>query len=154
MKLNDNITGNLPIEFVPEIVSFTYKFEHQLKFEPVFQDIEDGTICVLWTLIFPMFQCGTNPVDFPIYRWWDDRMYPAYHKFKQYEGTSRYLTPYDVIRGSMQLKKYHKRCKYKTRKEIVALVERNNIILGCVRHAENWNFDGNWMSLIPWLFSS
>ena len=53
VKLNHNITGNLPIELVCDIVSFTYKFQHQLKFPPVLQDIEDGTMCVLQTLIFP-----------------------------------------------------------------------------------------------------
>ena len=35
VKLNHNITANLPIELVCEIVSFTYKFQHQLKFQPV-----------------------------------------------------------------------------------------------------------------------
>ena len=46
VKLKQNITRNLPIELVCEIVSFTYKFKHQLKFQPVLQDIEDGTMCV------------------------------------------------------------------------------------------------------------
>ena len=55
VKLNYGITRNLPIELVCEIVSFTYKFKHQLKFQPVLQDIEDGTMCVLQTLMFPMF---------------------------------------------------------------------------------------------------
>ena len=58
IKLNHNITDNLPIELVCEIVSFIYKFKHQLKFQPVLRDIEDGTMCVLQTLTFPLFLSG------------------------------------------------------------------------------------------------
>ena len=43
VKLNHNITGNSPIELICEIVSFTYKFQHQVKFQPMLRDIEDGT---------------------------------------------------------------------------------------------------------------
>ena len=56
VRLNNNITRNLPIDLIREIVSYTYKFKHQLKFQPVIRDIEDGTMCVLQTLTFPMFQ--------------------------------------------------------------------------------------------------
>ena len=56
VKLNHNITRNLPIELICEIVSYTYKFQHQLIFQPVLRDIEDGTMCVLQTLTLPMFR--------------------------------------------------------------------------------------------------
>ena len=56
VKLNHNIVANFPIELVREIVSFTYKFQHQLKFQLMLRDMEDGTMCVLQTLTFPLFQ--------------------------------------------------------------------------------------------------
>ena len=46
VKLNHNITANLPIELVCEILSFMFELEHQLKFQPMLQNIEDGTMCV------------------------------------------------------------------------------------------------------------
>ena len=42
VKLNHDITRNVPIELICEIVSYTYNFKHQLKFQPVIQHIEDG----------------------------------------------------------------------------------------------------------------
>ena len=33
VKLNHDITRNLPIELICEIVSYTCKFQHQLKFQ-------------------------------------------------------------------------------------------------------------------------
>ena len=63
VKLNHNITRNLPIELVCEIVSYTYKFKHQLKFQPVLQDIKDGTMCVLRALTVFEIQYVVNPMD-------------------------------------------------------------------------------------------
>ena len=63
VKLNHNITRNLPIDLIHEIVSYTYKFQHQLKFQPVLQDIEDGTMCVLRTLTVVNIQYFVNPID-------------------------------------------------------------------------------------------
>ena len=56
-------------------------------------------------------------------------MYP-YNDHKRYEGTSQYVTRFDVIHSSKQLQKQQKRCKFQTRKEIAALTERNYIDLG------------------------
>ena len=50
VKLNHNITRNLPIDLICEIVSYTYRFQKKLKFQPMLQNIEDGTMCVLQTL--------------------------------------------------------------------------------------------------------
>ena len=54
VKLNHNITRNLPIDVIREIVSYTYRFQQKVKqkrkFQRVLQDIEDGTLCVLQTL--------------------------------------------------------------------------------------------------------
>ena len=132
VKLKQNITRNLPIELVCEIVSFTYKFKHQLKFQPVLQDIEDGTMCVLRTLTVFDIQCGTNPIDdnYQKFDQWASRMHPPYNEFEWNEGASQYVTLFDVILSSKKLRKKHKRCKYKTSEEIAALIERNYIVLG------------------------
>ena len=53
VKLSHDITRNLPINLIREIASYTYKFKHQLKFQP---DIEDGTMCMVQTLTLPMFR--------------------------------------------------------------------------------------------------
>ena len=54
VKLNHDITRNLPFDLICEIVFYTYKFKQKLqqkrKFQRVLQDIEDGTLCVLQTL--------------------------------------------------------------------------------------------------------
>ena len=50
VKLNHDITRNLLFELIREIMSYTYKFQHQLKFQPMLRDIEDGTMCVLRAL--------------------------------------------------------------------------------------------------------
>ena len=57
-------------------------------------------------------------------------MHPLYVEFRQYEGASQYISKYDIIRISKQLIKQGKRCKYETKAEIVALVERDYIGLG------------------------
>ena len=89
MKLNYNITRNLPIDLIREIVSYTYKFQHQLKFQPVHQDIEDGTVRVLRTLTIFDIQHFVNSIDDNYQRLdqWIDRMYP-YNDHERYEGTS------------------------------------------------------------------
>ena len=56
VKLNHHIIRNLTIDLIREIVSYTYKFQHELKFQSVLQDIEDGTMCLLQTLTLPMLQ--------------------------------------------------------------------------------------------------
>ena len=63
VKLNHDITKNLPIDLICEIVSYTYKFQHQLKFQSVLRGIEDGTMCVLQTITVFEIQCGMNPID-------------------------------------------------------------------------------------------
>ena len=50
VKLNHDITRNLPIDVIREIVSYAYRFQQKLKFQYVLRDIEDGTMCVLRTL--------------------------------------------------------------------------------------------------------
>ena len=83
VKLNNNITRNLPNELIREIVSYTYKFKHQLKFQPMIRDIEDGTMCVLQTLTVFEIQCGINPIDENYQRLdqWASRMHP----YNEYE---------------------------------------------------------------------
>ena len=117
--MNHNIAANLPIELVCEIASFMYKFQHQLKFQPVLRDIEDSTMCVLQTLTLFMLQFGMNPIDdnFRILERWASRMHPPYDEFKRYEGASRYVIQFDVICSSKQLRISHKRCKYKLEKK-------------------------------------
>ena len=87
--MNHNITGNLPIELICEIVSFAYEFEHHLKFQPVLGDIEDGTMYVLQTLIFHLFRRGLNLlyVDSYMLKRYRSRTHPEYENFEQYEGT-------------------------------------------------------------------
>ena len=46
VKLNHGMTRNLPIEMIRDIVSYTYKFKHQHKFQPVLRDVKDGAIYV------------------------------------------------------------------------------------------------------------
>ena len=132
MKLNHDVTRNLLIELVYEIVSYTYKFQHQFKFQSVLQDIEDGTMCVLRSLTVFEIQYGINPIDDNYQRLdqWANRMHPSYYEYKRYEGASRYVARFDVILSSKQLQKQHKRCKYQTREEIAALKESNYIDLG------------------------
>ena len=131
VKLNQDITRNLPIELIHEIVSYTYKFKDQLKFQKVLANIEDGTLCVLQTLTVFDIQCGMNPMDDNYQRLdqWLDWMYP-YNDHDQYEGASRYVTQFDVIHSSKQMQKQLKRCKYQTREEIAALIKRKYNGLG------------------------
>ena len=77
VKLNHNNADNLPIELVREIV-FMYKFQHELKFQPMLQDIEDGTMCVLQTQTVFEIQCAMNPIDDNYQRLeqWASRMRP------------------------------------------------------------------------------
>ena len=114
VKLNHNITGNLPIEMVYKIVSLMYEFQHQLKFQPVLRKIEDGTMCVLQVPIFHFFRRGVYPlyVDSRMFNRWASRMHPKYENYERYEGPSRYLTPFDVICNSKKFRKQCKQCKY------------------------------------------
>ena len=50
VKLIHNITANLPIALVREILLFAYIFQQILRFFHVLQDIEDETICKLQSL--------------------------------------------------------------------------------------------------------
>ena len=132
VKLNHDITRNLPMDVVNIILLFTYKFKHQEKFQPVLRDIEDGSMIVLQTLGMHSFVHDSQPdhvMSYNFYRW-INRMHPEYEDYKRYEGASRYLFPFDVIRSSKKLKKQHKRCKYRTVRELVALVERDYIQAG------------------------
>ena len=97
--MNHNITRNLPIELVCDIVSFTNKFQHQLKFQPVLQNIEDGTMCALQTLTVFEIQRGMNPIDdnYQRFEQWASRMHPPYNEFERYEGASQHVTPFDKI---------------------------------------------------------
>ena len=106
VKLNHNITRNLPIELIIEIVSYTNKFKHQLKFQPVIQDIKDGTMCVLQTLTIFEIQYGINPIDNNYQRLdqWASRMHP-YNEYERYKDASRYVTRFDVILSSKELQK-------------------------------------------------
>ena len=80
VKLNHNITANLPIEQSCEIASFMYKFQHQLKFQPVLRDIEDGTMCVSQPLTFPMFLSDIYSLEHTYWRLetWLNMIYPPY----------------------------------------------------------------------------
>ena len=106
VKLNHNVTRNLPIELICEIVSYTCKFQLQLKFQPVLRVIEDGTMCVLQTLTVFDIQYYVNPIDDNSQRLdqWLSKMHP-YNDHEQYEGVSRYVTRFDVIHCSKQLQK-------------------------------------------------
>ena len=105
VKLNHNITRNLPIELICEIVSYTYKFKHQLKFQPVPWDIEDGTMCLLQTLTVFDIQYYVNPIDDNYQRLdqWASKMHPLYYEYERYEGASRYVTRFDVTLSSKEL---------------------------------------------------
>ena len=65
-----------------------------------------------------------------IFKQWESRINPAYDEFERYEGALQNLTPFDIIRGSMHLKKQHIRYKYQTCEETGLLVECNSIISG------------------------
>ena len=121
-KLNHNIARNLPIDLICKIVSYTYKFQHELKFQLVLRDIEDGTMCLLQTLTIFEIQHFINTFDDNSRRLdqWLDRMHP-YNAYERYEGASRYAVRFDKITTSNQLQKQHKRCKYKTRKKLQSL---------------------------------
>ena len=126
VKLNHDITRDLLIELIREIVSYTYKFKHQLKIQPVLRDIDDGTMCVLQTLTFPMFWSDIYSLEHAHWRLdtWLNRMHPKYDESRQYEGASQYFAKQDLIITSSKLKKQHKQCKYETRSKIAACVER------------------------------
>ena len=130
--MNHDVTANLPIELVREIVSCTYKFQHLLKFHLMLQDIEDGTMCVLQTLTFIDFNFGFSALyTYYRYLWqWESKIHPEYNDFDGYEGASRYVVPFDVIRDSEKLRKQRKWCKYQTINENAALREYNHIISG------------------------
>ena len=63
VKLNHNITRNLPIDLICEIFSYTYRFQQKLIFQRVLQDIENGNMCVLQTLTVFGIQCFVDPID-------------------------------------------------------------------------------------------
>ena len=106
VKLKNDITRNLPIDVICEIVSYTYKFRLQLKFQPMLQMIEDGTICVLQTLTVFDIQYYVNAIDdnYQSMDQWLSKMHP-YNDHERYEGASRYVTRFDVILSSVQLQK-------------------------------------------------
>ena len=143
MKLNHDITGNLPIDVVRIILFYTHKFKHQDKFQPVLRDIEDGSMIVLQTLTFNHFRRGCNGihVDGYNYQRWESRIHPEYENYERYEGASRYLTPFDVIRSSQKLRNQRKRCKYQTKSEMVALIERDHIEAGTEYDIEDIELD-------------
>ena len=143
MKLNHDITGNLPIDVVRIILFYTHKFKHQAKFQPVLRDIEDGSMIVLQTIGFHTFTRGFAPLYLISYNFnrWESRMHPKYADYERYEGASRYLTLYDVIRSSKKLRKQCKRCKYQTVSEMVALIERDHILAGTEYNIENIQVD-------------
>ena len=55
------------------------------------QDIEDGTMCVLQTLMFPMFQSDVYSLEHAYWRWYTclNRMHPEYGESRQDEGASQ-----------------------------------------------------------------
>ena len=63
IEIESRYYKKLSIELIHEIVSHTYKFQHQLKFQSVLRGIEDGTMCVLQTITVFEIQCGMNPID-------------------------------------------------------------------------------------------
>ena len=116
------------MDVVHIILFFTYKFKHQEKFQPVLRDIENGSLIVLKTLDVHSFMYYESLQDvFYNHNRWKTRMHPEYRNYERYEGTSRYLTPFDVIYSSKKLKKQRRRCKYQTVNEMVALIDRKNI---------------------------
>ena len=132
--MNHNITRNLPIDVIREIVSYTYRFQQKVqqkrRFQSVLRDIEDGTMCVLRTI--SMYEIltrgdglGVNYRRLDRWKYW---MYPYITDYG-YEGASRYITQLDIIYTSKQLLKQHKRCKYQTINDIAAHTEReyNNL---------------------------
>ena len=121
-KLNHDITRNLPIDVIYEIVSYTYKFKHELK--PMLRDIEDGTMCVLQTLTLPMLQNDLYSREHSYWRvtTWYHRMLPEYDVLRHYEGASRYFAKQDQIITSKKIKKQQKRCEYQTRSNVARLV--------------------------------
>ena len=134
VKLNHNITRNLPIDVIREIVSYTYRYQQKVqqkrRFQFVLRDIENGTMCVLRTLtVYEIFD-PENPLDVNYRRLdrWRYWMYPYITDYG-YEGASRYITQLDIIYTSKQLLKQHKRCKYQTINDIAAHTEReyNNL---------------------------
>ena len=133
--MNHNITRNLPIDVIREIVSYTYRFQQKVqqkrKFQSVLRNIEDGTMCVLRSLTVDDFCNPENPMGVNYRRWrrWCYRMHP-YAIIYGYEGASRYITQLDIIYTSEQLQKQHKRCKYQTINDIAALQEREYNDLG------------------------
>ena len=126
VKLNNDITRNLQIELICEIVSYTYKFKHEFKFQPVLQNIEDGIMCVLRTLTLPMLRNDLYSREHSYWRLetWYNRMQPRYNVARQYEGASRYFAKQDHIITSKKLKKQHKWCKYQTRSNVARRVAR------------------------------
>ena len=93
VKLNHDITGNLPMNVVNIILFFTYKFKHQQKFQPVLRDIEDGSMIVLKTLGLYSFTRYFVPLYVGTYNFnrRESQMHPEYADYERYEGASRYF---------------------------------------------------------------
>ena len=143
VKLNHDITRNLPMDVVNIILFFTYKFKHQEKFQPVLRDIENGRLIVLKTLGSHSFWFSDSLQDmFYNHNRWKSRMHPEYANYDRYEGASRYLTPFDVIYSSKKLKNQRRRCKYQTINEMVALIYRKNIYESLEYDIEDIELDG------------
>ena len=71
--MNHNITRNLPIDVIREIVSYTYRFQQKVqqkrKFQSVLRNIEDGTMCVLRSLTVHDFSNPRYPMGFNYRKW-------------------------------------------------------------------------------------
>ena len=86
---NYNITGNVSIYLVHEILLFTDRFQQTVKFQRVLQDIEDGTICILQSPNMESF--SISPIA---YKQQKHMVHPWYPPKHQYEGASQSIQYY------------------------------------------------------------
>ena len=99
------------------------------------RDIEDGTMCVLKTLAYPWRpRCPLPPMfkKTGIANRWNKRIGPGYRKYRRYEGASRYLSKFDIIRRSKRLKKKDKHSKYYTVTEIALYSKKKKKIANMI----------------------
>ena len=68
VNFNHNISGNLSIDLVSEILSFTDWFQQSIKFRHDLQAIEDGTICILQSPNMESF--SISPATFQTKKIW------------------------------------------------------------------------------------
>ena len=95
--LFSGIATHLPTKLVHEVLLYTWKYQHSLKLKQVYDDIKDGTICVLQMIRTPQEYRKCRVLNETVSFWWvrpmNKRrkiMCPFYQQCPHYQGACQY----------------------------------------------------------------